>query len=124
MATVRQVEALVAERKVRDLLPAERDREAHPVVEGRIHDLVARQAPATVGHGHVTDLSAPSFDEPDHQPVRPSAARVGPSGSTVSCSLTNAADRWISSHRTYARAKTSPVCHVDSGTCEKRKRPE
>src|SRR5881396_2486383 len=77
MATVRQVEALVAERKVGDLLPAERDREAHPVVEGRIHDLVARQAPATVGHGHVTDLSAPSLDEPDHQPVRPSGPERG-----------------------------------------------
>ncbi len=45
MAGVREVEALVAERKIGDLLPAQRLRQADPVVERRIDDLVAGEAP-------------------------------------------------------------------------------
>jgi len=36
------------------------------------------------------------------------------------CWLTKAAERWTSSQRTKARAKTSPVCQVETGMCVKR----
>src|SRR5262249_2546536 len=63
MAAVGEVEALVAEREVRDLLSAQRDRESHPVVKRGIDHLVARQAPARIGDRDVTHLAAPPLDE-------------------------------------------------------------
>src|SRR6266545_1996092 len=63
MSTVREIEALVAERKIRDLLIPERHRQAHPVVKGGVRDLVAREASARVGHGNVADLASPALDQ-------------------------------------------------------------
>src|SRR5262252_5752074 len=53
---VREIEALVAEREVGDLLVAQRELEAAPVVEGGIDDLVAREAPVPIRDRHVADL--------------------------------------------------------------------
>ena len=127
VAAVRQVEALVAQRKVGNLLVAQRHRQAGPVVERRIDDLVAGEPPLGVGQRDVADLAAPAFDQRDGQVIpaskgrrrRESARRAGP----ASCSRMNATERWISSQRTYARAKTSPVVQVETGTWAKRKMP-
>src|SRR5207247_3027469 len=63
MPTVRQVEALVAEREVGDLLTAQGHGEPHPIVEGGIDDLVAREMPLVVRRCDMADLSAPALDE-------------------------------------------------------------
>src|SRR5260370_22446848 len=68
---VGEVEALVAEREVGDLLVAQRQREAGPVVEGGIDDLVGREAALTVGDAHVADLAAPALDERNAEEVGP-----------------------------------------------------
>src|SRR5688572_873829 len=70
VSAVRQVEALVAEREVRDLLIAERHREAGPVVERGIDDLVRRELSILAGDRHVADLAAPSFDERYAESIR------------------------------------------------------
>src|SRR5204863_428562 len=71
MPAVRQVEALVAERKVGDLLIAQGHGEPHPVVEGGIDDLVAREMSLVVRRRDMADLSAPTLDEADDQRIRP-----------------------------------------------------
>src|SRR5450759_1816260 len=70
VAAVGEVETLVAERKVRDLAVAEREGEAEPVVEGRVGDLVAREAPGRVRDRDVADLPAPAFRECNAERVR------------------------------------------------------
>src|SRR5439155_22163796 len=70
MPTVRQVEALVAERKVGDLLTAQGHGEPHPVMEGGIDDLVARETSLVVRRRDMADLSAPALDEADDQRIR------------------------------------------------------
>src|SRR4030095_16726903 len=69
-ATVREVEALVAERKVGDRLAAQRDREPDPVVERRIDDLVAGDRAGLIGADDVADLSAPSLYQRDADRAR------------------------------------------------------
>src|SRR5258708_36520477 len=49
VATIREVEALIAQREVGNLLPAQCHREARPVVERRVDDLVSGEAPLSVG---------------------------------------------------------------------------
>jgi hypothetical protein len=59
---------------------------------------------------------APSFNEGDGDFSRllQSIGTLTVSPDRVaSCSLIKAAERWISSQRTYARVKTLPVCQVD-----------
>ena len=112
-SAVGEVEALVAERKVRDGLRAHRQREAGPVVERRVHDLVAAEAPGAVGQRDVADLAAPAL-----RPAPPPACR-GARGARRLEALAlgrrrraararNSPERWISSQRTRARASTSP----------------
>src|SRR5207247_4058068 len=70
MPTVRQVEALVAQRKVGDLLIAQSHGEPHPIVEGGIDDLVARETSPIVRRRDMADLSAPALDQADDQRIR------------------------------------------------------
>src|SRR4051812_28897690 len=60
---VREVKALVAERKIRDRLAAKDLREADPVMKRRIDDFVAAEATRRVGQRHVTNFSSPAFDQ-------------------------------------------------------------
>src|SRR6266498_4322621 len=76
MSAVRKVEALIAERKIGDLAAAQRERETHPVVERRVGDLVAREAPGFVGEGDVADLATPPFGERGDDCIRPQRAGV------------------------------------------------
>src|ERR1035441_7570785 len=71
VAAIGQVEALVAERKIRDLAIPQRERESEPVVERRVDDLVAGKASGRVRHRDVADLPAPAFRERDDERVRP-----------------------------------------------------
>src|SRR6266446_10744824 len=48
VSAVREVEALVAEGEIRDRLVAHGHREPHPVVERRVHDLVAPEPPSLI----------------------------------------------------------------------------
>src|SRR5664279_3745651 len=57
VAAIGEVEALVAQREIRDLAAPHREGDPQPVVEGRIGDLVAREAA-----GRVRDLAAPYGD--------------------------------------------------------------
>src|SRR5437868_3415914 len=69
MSAVGQVEALVAEREVGNRLVAQGDRQAEPVMEGRIDDLVALEAAGGVGKGDVADCAAPALDERHRQMI-------------------------------------------------------
>ncbi len=73
---------------------AQRQRQADPVVERRVDDLVAGEAALGVRQRDVADLAAPAFDERDREVVGLAAARrrarTGPSGSAWSCSWMNA----------------------------------
>src|SRR5665647_1812552 len=72
VAAIGEVEALVAQREIRDLAAPHREGDPQPVVEGRIGDLVAREAAGRVRHRDVADFPAPRF--------RDLAARYGDSG--------------------------------------------
>src|SRR5258708_21074112 len=74
VTAVREIEALVAERKVGDLLVAQRHLHGEPVVERRIDDLVRREAAALGGQRHVADLAAPTLDERGAEETRPRRA--------------------------------------------------
>ena len=69
VATVRKIEALVAEREIRNLLVPQRHCQPHPVVERGIDDLKLRELAAGVGQGHMGNLAAPAFDELNGQMV-------------------------------------------------------
>ena len=70
VTAVRQVEALVAQREVRDLLISQRQRQTHPVVEGGIDDLVAGETPLAIRQCNMADLAAPALDEADDEDDR------------------------------------------------------
>src|SRR5229473_5124009 len=78
VTAIREVEALVAEREVGDLLIAQGHRQAGPVVERGVDDLVNGEAALRVGHGHVADLAAPALDQRDAEEVRPRRPAVRP----------------------------------------------
>src|SRR5712692_1724412 len=69
VAAVGEVEALVAEREVRDLLVAQRHLQTDPVVKRRIDNLVICEAALFVGDGHVADLAAPALDQRDAKEI-------------------------------------------------------
>src|SRR5262249_11250241 len=62
------------EGKVRDLLPAERDRESHPVVERGVDHFVSRQPALRVRDRHVTYLATPALDEGHRERVGSTAS--------------------------------------------------
>src|SRR6266545_2415062 len=68
-AAVREVEAFIADRKIRDGGPAQCEPQAGPVVERRVGDLVAPEAPGRAGERDVANLAAPAFDERDCERV-------------------------------------------------------
>ena len=63
VAAIRQIEALVAKRKIGNLLVSQRHRQPGPVVKRRIDDLVSCEAALGVGQRHMADLAAPALDE-------------------------------------------------------------
>jgi hypothetical protein len=65
VACVGEIETLVAEGEVGNLLPAQSERQSRPIMEGRVYDLVGREAAKLVGHRHVADLSTPSLHQSD-----------------------------------------------------------
>src|SRR5450830_69326 len=70
VAAIGEVEALVAQREIRDLAAPHREGDPQPVVEGRIGDLVAREAAGRVRHRDVADFPAPAFRERHNERVR------------------------------------------------------
>src|SRR6266853_418750 len=72
---VREIEALVAERKIGDLPVAHDHREREPVVERRVDDLVPGEMARIIRDGPMRDLSAPSLDQRGDASVRAGGAR-------------------------------------------------
>src|ERR1035438_10881951 len=75
-AAIREVEALIADREIRDRLAAHRQCKADPVVERGVYDLVAPETTRGVGERHMAHLSAPAFNQRHSQAVRRVRARV------------------------------------------------
>src|SRR5678815_6177594 len=67
MARIREVEALVAQRKIRDEVARHRAGERRPVVKRRVDDFVTSNAAVGVRHCDVRDLAAPSLLERDDE---------------------------------------------------------
>ena len=113
-----QIEAFVADRKIRDPVLADGHGQPEPVVERRVLDLVPPETPVAVRDRGVGDLAAPAFDHGDDERPgregRRSGRRAGEPGSgrASSCSPIIRADWAISSERMKARAKTSPASRV------------
>ena len=91
MARIGEVEALVAERKIGDLVARHRQRERGPVVERRIDHLVAADPPGVVGEHRRATISPrqPSSIATTSSPgrARRTATRSAPRGSAPSCSI-------------------------------------
>ena len=80
MPAVGEVEALVDQGEVRDLLAAQGQGEAEPVVEGRVHQLVAAEAALAVGHRQMQHLAPPALHQGDAEAVRGEGAQGGGPG--------------------------------------------
>ena len=70
MSAIGQVEAFVAQGKIRNLLVAERAGQAEPVVERWIDDLIKSEPASFIGCRHMTDLPSPPLGQGDGQSVR------------------------------------------------------
>src|SRR5271165_2765842 len=69
-AAIGKIEALVADRKIRDGLAAQRQCEADPVVKRGVDDLVAPKTTRGVCERHMAHLPAPTLDHRHGQGVR------------------------------------------------------
>ena len=70
MPAVGQVKALIAERKVGNLLISQRKGQAEPVVKRRIDNFICGKTSLVVGQRHMTDLTAPAFNQRYGQALR------------------------------------------------------
>src|SRR5262245_56250322 len=78
MPTVGEIKALVAQRKIRDLLISHGHRQTHPIVKTRIDNLVARETALVIGQHYVTNLATPTFNQSRHQVIRFDRTTLGP----------------------------------------------
>ena len=69
MSTVGKVKALVAYRKIRNLLIAQHVSHPWPIVERRIDNLVAAKTALIISDGHMTYLSTPTFIQGHSQTI-------------------------------------------------------
>ena len=70
MTAIRKIEALVAQREVRDLLIAHSYRETHPIVKRGIDDFVVSKARFWISDCDVADFTTPSFDQRHNKAIR------------------------------------------------------
>ena len=70
MPAIAQVEALVAQWKIRDCLTPHGKRQPCPIMKGGIRDLVATQPAVRPGQRRVTHFSSPALHQSDCQCVR------------------------------------------------------
>lgn len=74
VSAVGQIEALVAQGKIRDLFPAQGYGQPHPVMKGWINDLVGPEGSVFVGNAYMADFSAPAFNQSDGRTGWPEAS--------------------------------------------------
>src|SRR2546428_6878866 len=67
MSAIGEIETLIAQGEVRDLLVAQRQGQADPVMEGRVNDFVMSKSSLWVGQRCMTDFAAPAFHERNDQ---------------------------------------------------------
>ncbi len=70
MPAVGQIKAFVAEREVGNLLIPQRKGQAEPVVKRRIDNFIDGKTSLAVGQRHMTDLTAPAFNQRNGQALR------------------------------------------------------
>src|SRR5258708_13654158 len=114
-AAVRKIEALVAQWKIRDLLPAKGHRQSLPVVEGRVDDLVSRELARRVGKPDMANLPSPPLDERYANPMRRELfdghlRRAGPKLLEL---LSNECRRALDFQPAYVRAREHVACLPD-----------
>src|SRR5208282_1686338 len=66
---VGKIEALVADGKIGNGRAAQSQRETSPIVERRIHYLIAAEAAGSIAQGGMANFAAPAFDQGDGQRV-------------------------------------------------------
>src|SRR5438128_4332684 len=67
VTAIRQIKALIAERKIGNLLTAQSHRQTDPVVKRGIDHLVSLKMTCGIGECYVAKLSPPAFDERHRQ---------------------------------------------------------
>src|SRR5690606_5044900 len=67
---VREIEALVAEREIRNLISPERHRQREPIVEGRVDHFVGCERSHLAGEGEVERFAAPALHDGDREVTR------------------------------------------------------
>src|ERR1035437_6948554 len=75
-AAIGQLKTFVADRKIRDGLPTQREGNPDPIVKRRIDDLVAAEAAGGVSERHMAHFSAPALDQRHGERVRPRRGEV------------------------------------------------